>query len=442
MINIIISLISVFLVLILSLHKKSLYINSTFFFIFLVYVLGTRGFDYYPIALPGLLPPFSILLCYVLIIRLLISNNSIKAIKFKEIPIKNLLIIFIFIFFLASVRGLVDSYRPDLVLKNFLIFAPTGLIYFIILSFGNYEVVVRKYINTIILSLVIISIVYFALYSGLVIKGGRELQNQRIVWGGVGGWIIQIMMIIFFSYKYKKLRSTKSLYILLFIFGLIVIIVSQTRTLMYTFFLTFVFVVIRRGLLNFTKNLITILIILVVLSIVYLQFFGQSDTIRASIQRVQKSDDVLFEDLDQVSTSQYYNAPHKLKPLLYSFSQTKSITDFLFGHGFGFTSYLGRVHYHSGLGWVYGSMGIIGIIIIVLIFFRTIKVYSSYITFPKYNLNSILIEIILAKFIVLAIMSPIVGALIQSFSLYGNALGLSILEVCRRNLVREQLVNK
>ena len=68
--------------------------------------------------------------------------------------------------------------------------------------------------------------------------------------------------------------------------------------------------------------------------------------------------------------------------------------------------------------------------------------YRQYIDYRRNDLNSVMIELILANFIVLALISPFTGLLIQEFSLFHNGLSLAILEIARRNIIEKKYIDR
>lgn len=425
-------------VFIIILHDRNLYFNGILFFIFMILLLGQRGVWLYPVHIPGYIPPIASILFYIIFIAFLIKYRLV-SIKFTNYPFYKIIIVFFILFLFAMIRGLFDSGDLLRYLRSFIVYSSTGLIFFVIFYLKKNKSIIKKFFIIYNFALLVISIVYILIaFFNIHIEGSAQdpavLSGERIVWGGQGPWIPTIMLINYFSLRFMKSK----IYIVgLIILGFMVTFLSQTRNMVSFLILPMLFVYIRRSI---GTTIIRISMILLFLLLIYTIFFSSYIGIDDKIKRFITYDDILIDDANELGNLTYYDAPHKLKPLLWSIHETRNIYYFLFGHGFGFMEYSGRTHFHSGLGWVYGSMGIIGIIIMILLLIKIIKYYGKYIDYKNGDLNSIIIEVILAYFVVLAIISPFTGLLIQEFSIFMQGLLLAILEVSRRNIINKQFI--
>ena len=229
---------------------------------------------------------------------------------------------------------------------------------------------------------------------------------------------------------------SKYIEILLILLGMNLILISQTRNLLIFLFFPLFIIYARRGVgVLFNKFLL-----LIFLGSVLLSLFYDNTYIIDNSERFFIYNDVINLNNQESTSFNYKNAPTKLKPFLWSLHETNNVFDLFFGHGLSFKEYSGRKHYHSGLGYLYGSMGLIGVALLFIIFLRIQYFYKKFINYKNSDLNSILIELILSFYITLAIISPFTGLLIQEFSLFHNGLLLSILEVCRRNIVNKNYI--
>ncbi len=432
-----------FVLLYRSKKKGGFYYQSIFFFIFSILLLGQRGIWEYPISLPGYIPPIVILWFYLIMVTLFVKI-ILGKISTNRPPLFKIIVVFIFAYTFAGLHGFYNTDDLPRYIRSFAVYSVTGIIFFIICSLGDSVAVIKKYYYTLCLALLIISIVYILIYFfHIPIKGvagslQRELGTRtRLVWGGQGPWIATIIILNILFFKSLK-PKTKCFSIILLILGMNLILISQTRTLIIFLILPLMLIYYQRGIRLFFLRIVLIF------SIFFLVFSFLSDTeyMGNKVGRFFKYDDILHEETNYQSTITYENAPNKLRPFLWSVYKTNTILDFLFGHGLAFKEYSGRKHYHSGIGFVYGSMGIIGVSLLLILFVRIQTYYRKYIDYKRNDLNSVLIELILANFIVTALISPITGILIQELSFFYHGLSLAILEMARRNIVKKQYINK
>jgi hypothetical protein len=314
-------------------------------------------------------------------------------------------------------------------MRYFIKFTLLGLIYFIIISLPNSSKLIRNYIIALNVLTLLTAIITIAIYiMDIELKGVAISEDgNRIVWGGLGEWLPGILLINLLYFKFSSL-SYKQISIILLVLGIFTIWLSKTRNQIMFIILPILLILLNRGLGRFFRLIIVLFLIL--LPII---FYGDELGVNLGFTRFSKFDDITIDSEEQLDPVYYDQAPHKLKPLLWSFYQTRNLSDFLFGHGLGFREYSGRTHYHSGIGYAYGSLGILGIITILLLSYKLVRYYRKYIINSK-DLNAIIIEVVLAQFIALLLVSPFTGTLIQAFNLFGFGFRFGILEICRRNI--------
>jgi len=406
--------------------------------------LAPRAFRMPPFVLISNIGIFEMI--FVALIVSWILSGRYKYVKLNIIPTKNILLIFLLCLLIANLRLYFSTEELSFKVTNIRI-QMFVLSFPLVLSTVNYEKMLKRIFISIILATIVISFVTILIYLfGISIPGLKSTvceTHGRIIWGGMFIWFPFFLLVIMILMNFVTPKIRIYLYILLFI-GFIALLLTQSRHLFLVALITAAVLSLRKNvILTIPKYIYLFCLMIVFTFLVGLIFtdFKLMQPAQGLVNRFTRLEKE-FSAVNKIAVdpSNTWDVG-RWRTLMYSVDRTESIKSFIFGHGAGFKDSHGVSYLHSGWGWMYGSMGLLGVILLIVLVAKTNNVYSKYVgRNNRIDLNSALIQLILSFLIALCITGPLVGVFIQSYNLFFNALLLGILEVCRRNIIMKKYI--
>ena len=423
-----------FLILELKLYQETLVIV-----ILGVLVLAPRALRIPPFVLLTNVGVFEIL--FVAVVLAWIIGGKYRYFCFSSIPINRLLLVFLLCLLVANCRLYLSTENiavkiTDLRIQAFILAFP------LILSASDYPRMLKRVYFVMVTALVVISTVTLFVYSTGIMLPGLKLDTYnvhgRVLWGGMFLWFPFLLLLILTTLRFFTREIKVFLYMALAV-GFAALLVSQTRHLLILLAITVLVYGLRTGLISVIRKHISLvfLVILFIFAVGTLyhdtrlsQVFKDYGGRFSQVQR-----DVPLNVLSEGSVGSWRLG--RWRSFAYTIEKTRSAVSLFFGHGSGFQDFNDKSYLHSGWGWIYASMGLIGVLVWLLLVIKTYVIYSSYAKKNRRNdLNTILIDLSLSFLLALCVIGIFNGVFIQSFNLFFNALLIGILEVCRRNIIR------
>lgn len=405
-------------------------------FIFITFFsLGARGFRTIPFVTgPSLPAVFEIL--FIIVLGGWFLKKEYKKVDFNNVPIKNILILFLIVWFVSELRLFFsDAQNSDKLehIRTLFVFISFPWI----LSISKYNNSLRIFYKIIVYVLVIVSFSYILIFFvGVDLPGQRDDSSigGRIIWGGMGISKALYVMILIATYKKIFSKRVKKYIIVLIFLSLLAMFISQSRVFMLFFLISPIVFFFLGGSTLFLRKILVFstLLILFITGAYFLSITFPSES-----ERFLKQDDVMEDSGIVFTAKDPTRSTYRWIALAWTIYINDTIPEMLFGQGAEFKDQNYRSHIHSGLGYIYGSMGIIGVVIYVILMLKIIIVYKKYINNYR-NINEVIIGCILSYLIFINIMSPVAGYLIQSYNIFGQGFFLGIMEICRRNLLQQK----
>ncbi len=409
-----------------------------------VFSLAPRALRLIPFTTIASISLFEILFLTLVIVWII--SGKYKYVNFHVIPTRRILLIFLLVILVANLRLYLSSADlshkiTNLRIQMFMLSFP------LVLSTVDYEKMVKRILVSVTLATIIVSIVTIVVFLFRIsipgLKGTIYEEYGRVIWGGMFIWFPFFLLVIMISINFVTGRFRVYLYMILFI-GFIALLLSQTRHLFLVALITVAVLSLRKGFIFIIPKYIYIsslaVIFILLMWTLYTDFVLVGPAQSFAHRLVRLEDEISAADrivADPVGT---WNVG-RWGSLMYAIEETESIESMIFGHGSGFTDRNDFAYLHSGWGWTYGSTGLLGVVLLLILVIKTNNAYSKYTKRDrKIDLNSALIQLILSFLIALCIMGPVVGVFLQSYNLFFNALLLGLLEVCRRNITMKKYI--
>ncbi len=290
--------------------------------------------------------------------------------------------------------------------------------------------------------MVVISIVTLFVYSTETVLPGLKLDSYnvqgRVLWGGMFLWFPFLLLLILTTLRFFT-REIKVFLFVALVAGFAALLVSQTRHLFILLAITIFIYGLRNGLISVIRKHISLVFLVILLIFTFGTLYHNSRLVQVlkdyGVRFSQVQRDVPLNVLSEGSVGSWHLG--RWRSFVYTIGKTRSVFSLFFGHGSGFRDFHDKPYLHSGWGWIYASMGVIGVLVWLLLVIKTYVIYSSY---AKKNrrkdFNTILIDLGLSFLLALCVIGIFNGVFIQSYNLFFNALLIGILEVCRRNITQ------
>lgn len=365
-----------------------------------------------------------------LIIAGLLGKNAIYR-NFKSIPTKNLLIVFLLYYIILTIRNVVgvESFSEQM---NYIRIFPFIFTMILVISVPNTTAMVKRLFTAFVLSAFIISVVsIFIYFTGIEIFGLKleaYQQQDRIIWGAVGGLNLAILFIMAaFRFIPKKYRLFYSIVVLL---SLIAVFNTQGRALLLMLIITIL------SWLTFAKETKRIVKITYVISMIGISYLFLDENIKGLfISRFILLEQEINVLPSLTNSNLYFEDLGRWGPLIMSLRSNTNLVNIIFGHGHDPGYLATSVHLHSGFGYVYSSMGIVGIIVVYGLLIITIKRYMKFIKNIEIDcFEKEIMRITIYYMTVVTVFSLTIGNLVQGY-LIGWGLNFGLLELCRRSIL-------
>ena len=423
------ALLTMFL-LVIAYHNEKLYYPMLYTLIFLYLIFGTYVIRYsFQFPLFGNVTVFELLFIPLIIAGLLGKSANYR--QLKNIPTKNILVVFLLFYIVLTIRNVssVDLFASQM---SYIRTFPFVFTMMLVLSVPNPAATVNRLFSIVVLSAFIISVVSLFIYLTGISLPGLNIRSyemeKRIIWGTVGVLNLAILFILAFD-RFAP-RKYKLFYSIVVLLSLIAIINTQGRAQLLMLIITILswitfkkrankivlftyFVCLAGAVYFFISNELKIL------------FFNRFVSLEKEINIIPVLTDsrLLFDDLGRWG------------PLIMSLRSNTNLFNILFGHGYD-PGYLSTsTHLHSGFGYVYSSMGIVGVIIVYGLIIFTIKKYREFLKITEIDcFEKEIMRITIHYITVVTIFSLSIGNLVQGYLImWGLQFGL--LELCRRSIL-------
>ena len=425
------------ILIVIAYHNEKLYYPILYTLIFLYMVFGT-----YVIRQSYQFPFFGNVTVYeLLFIPLIIAglfNGSAKYRNFKNIPTKNILIVFLFYYIILTIRNVLGADLFTTQMSYIRIF-PFIFMMILVISVPNPTAMVKRLFTMIVFAAFIVSLVsLFISLTGYEMPGlniEAYTREKRIFWGSVGIYSTATLFIITtFRFASKRYKWFYSIVVLLSIIG---VVNTQSRALL----LMPIIAILSWAI--FTKETNRILKIAYGISIAGISYlFIDVEIMGMYLNRFQ----LLGTEIDVLpyltNSNLYFDELGRWGPLIMSLRSNTDFLSIMFGHGYDPGYLRDSIHLHSGFGYIYSSMGIIGLIVVYGLLISTISKYRKFLKKIKIDcFEKEIMRITIYYMTILTVFSLTIGNLVQSYAITGWSFRFGLLELCRRSILNKYYSN-
>ena len=375
------------------------------------------------------------LFSYVTLAICLFGNNR-RFLRSKDLPFRNLFILFAIYLLIHSFRNFVaaDVFSEK---AYYLRALPFIFVFNAIISAPQPELALKRVIKILILSAITITLsTVFVGATGTEIPGLNHEQYERlgrVIWGYPGTILLASAIILAqLGYQdiFKRHSSFKTL-TLLSTFTL-AIFFTQSRFLLIALILSIIIILFQDTKVKFTRSLILSFLIIGIGVL-----FSSKDISRQALSRFSELSLESNIPTELLLSGESFESLGRLAPLVFALKSNEGL-DIWIGAGYHTGFLTTSQHLHSGLGYIYVTSGILGLIIVYGLLIKIILHYQRFAKRSKitsFEIPTMRAVIILLKIRMLS--SLVIGNMLQeSFVVWGVMIGL--LELCRRSIIEKQ----
>ena len=363
-------------------------------------------------------------------------GSSRRFLHSKDLPFRSLFILFAIYLLIHSFRNIVaaDVFSEK---SYYLRVLPFIFVFNAIISTPQPELALKRVIKILILSAITITLsTVFVSVTGTEIPGLNHEQYERlgrVIWGYPSTILLASAIILAqvgYQDIFKRHSSFKTL-TLLSIFTL-AIFFTQSRFLLIALILSIIIISFRNTKVNLTRSVILSFLIIGIGVL-----FSSKAISRQALSRFSELSLESNISTELLLSGGSFESLGRLAPLVFALKSNEGL-DVWIGAGYHTGFLTTSNHLHSGLGYVYVTSGILGL---VLVYGLLIKIILHYQRFAKrskitsFEIPTMKAVIILLKIRMLS--SLVIGNMLQeSFVVWGVLIGL--LELCRRSITEKQ----